>query len=241
MIKMNIKTTLLGLTILTLTNCTTQAQKTTNEVKIVGEMKNVMWKGQLYGNIKLDTIANKTNLYGLGPVEYLAGEILIIDGKSYKSTVTSDTTMKVEETYDIKAPFFGYANISKWTEQTLPDSIQTIQQLETYLDKVTKNSPRPFIFKLTGTVEQATIHIVNLPKGSKVSSPDEAHKGQKNYELINEQADIVGFFSTEHKAIFTHHDTFLHMHLMTTDKQKMGHLDKVLFKKGTMKLYLPTE
>src|SRR5690606_25197206 len=133
------------------------------------------------------------------------------------------------------------SDLSKWTEQSLPDSIQTIQQLETYLDKVTTNSPRPFMFKLTGTVEQATIHIVNLPKGSKVSSPDEAHKGQVNYELKNEQADIVGFFSTEHKAIFTHHDTFLHLHLMTTDKQKMGHLDEVLFKKGTMKLYLPTE
>lgn len=236
---MNFKTTLLGLTILTLTNCTIKAQQTTNEVKIVGQMKNVMWKGQLFGTINLDTIANKTNLYGLGPVEYLAGEILIIDGKSYKSTVTSDSTMKVEETYDIKAPFFGYANILEWTEQTLPDSIQTIQQLETYLDKVTKNSPRPYMFKLTGTVEQAKIHIVNLPKGSKVSSPDEAHKGQKNYELKNEQAEIIGFFSTEHKAIFTHHDTFLHMHLMTSDKQKMGHLDEVLFKKGTIKLFLP--
>jgi acetolactate decarboxylase len=241
MIKMNFKTTLLGLTILTLTNCTTKAQQTTNSVKIVGEMKNVMWKGQLYGNINLDTIANKTNLYGLGPVEYLSGEILIIDGKSYKSTVVSDTTMKVEETYVIKAPFFGYANIAKWTEQTLPDSLQTIQQLEQYLDKITKSSPRPFMFKLSGIVEQATIHIVNLPKGSKVSSPDEAHKGQKNYELKNEQSEIIGFFSTEHKAIFTHHDTYLHMHLITADRKKMGHLDEVLFKKGTIKLYLPTE
>jgi acetolactate decarboxylase len=238
---MNFKITLLGLTILALTSCSSKAQQRTNEVKIVGEMKNVMWKGQLYGNINLDTIANKTNLYGLGPVEYLAGEILIIDGKSYKSTVVSDSTMKVKETYNIKAPFFGYANISKWTEQTLPDSIQTIQQLETYIDKVTKKSPRPFMFKLSGTVEKATIHIVNLPKGSKVSSPDEAHEGQKNYELKNEQADIIGFFSTEHKAIFTHHDTYLHMHLMTSDQQKMGHLDEVLFKKGTIKLYLPAE
>ncbi len=238
---MNFKTTLLGLTILTLTSFISTAQQTTNEVKIVGEMKNVMWKGQLYGNIKLDTIYNKTNLYGLGPVEYLSGEILIIDGKAYKSTVVSDTTMKVEETYDIKAPFFGYANISRWTQQTLPDSIHTMQQLEQYLDKVTKSSPRPFMFKLSGTVEQATIHIVNLPKGSKVSSPNEAHNGQKNYELINEPSEIIGFFSTNHKAVFTHHDTYLHMHLMTTNLQKMGHLDEVLFKKGTMKLYLPTE
>ena len=35
MIKMNFKTTLLGLTILTLTNCTTKAQQATNEVKLL--------------------------------------------------------------------------------------------------------------------------------------------------------------------------------------------------------------
>ncbi len=204
-------------------------------------MKNVMWKGQLYGNIDLDTIANKTNLYGMGPIENLAGEILIIDGKSYKSTVVSDTTMSVEETYSMKAPFFAYANITNWTEQRLPDSIQIIQQLEQNLDNVTVSYPRPFLFKLTGTVERATIHIVNLPKGSIVSSPDEAHVGQKNYELDNEPAEIIGFFSTNHKAIFTHHNTFLHMHLITSDRKKMGHLDEVRFKKGTMKLYLPTE
>ena len=238
---MTMLTKLLGLTVLILISYVTLAQQTTNKVKIVGQMKNVMWKGQLYGNIALDTIVEKTNLYGLGPVAYLTGEIMIIDGKSYKSTVISDTTMMVEETYDIKAPFFGYANISKWTEQTLPDSIQTIPQLETYLEKMTKNAAQPYLFKLTGAVELATIHIVNLPKDSEVSSPDEAHKGQKNYELKNEQADIIGFFSTVHQAIFTHHDTFLHMHLMTSDRQKMGHLDNVTFKKGTMTLYLPSE
>jgi acetolactate decarboxylase len=238
---MNLKTALLGLILLTLTSCSSKEQQATIEVRIVGEMKNVMWKGQLHGNIQLDTITNKTNLYGLGPVEYLSGEILIIDGKSYKSSVVSDTTMSVEETYNIKAPFFSYANIAKWREQHLPDSIQTLQQLERYLDKVTQSLPRPFLFKLSGTIEQAIIHIVNLPKGSTVTSPEDAHKGQTNYTLRHEQCEILGFFSTEHKAIFTHHDTYLHMHLMTTDLQKMGHLDEVLFKKGTMKLYLPSQ
>jgi acetolactate decarboxylase len=232
---------LLTLAILVLANSNSVAQPPANSVKIVGEMKNVMWKGQLYGNILLDTITHKENLYGLGPVEYLSGEILIIDGKSYRSTVVSDMTMKVEETYDIKAPFFGYANIANWTEHTLPDSILTIPQLEQYLDKVTKAASRPFMFKLYGTVERAAIHIVNLPKGSRVSSPDEAHQGQKTYELINEQVEIIGFFSTKHKSVFTHHDTYLHMHLMTTGRQKMGHLDQASFGKGTMKLSLPSE
>ncbi|MBX2962367.1 MAG: acetolactate decarboxylase [Cyclobacteriaceae bacterium] len=238
---MNFKIILSGLILLILISCSSNPQQASNTVNVVGQMRNVMWKGQLEGNISLDTIANKTNLYGLGPVEYLAGEILILDGKSYKSTVVSDSSMNVEETYAIKAPFFGYANISNWRVQSLPDSIQTIQQLEHSLDMVTEHSPRPFLFKLTGTVEKATIHIVNLPNGSTVSSPDEAHKGQVNYPVINEQSEILGFFSTKHKAIFTHHDTYLHMHLITADRQKMGHLDNVLFKKGTMTLYLPAE
>lgn len=239
--RMNLKTIFLTLVVFNIISCSSEAQHPAHKVTIVGQMKNVMWKGELQGNISLDTIFNKAHLYGLGPVEYLSGEILIIDGKSYRSSVTSDTTMKVEETFNIKAPFFGYTNISKWTERVLPGDIQTIQQLETWLDRITKNSPRPFMFRLSGMVERAIIHIVNLPAGSVVNSPDDAHKGQVNYRINNEQADIIGFFSTEHKAIFTHHDTFLHMHLLTDDRQKMGHLDDVLFKKGAMKLYLPVE
>lgn len=215
----------------------TNAQQ--NTPSVIGEMRNVMWKGELAGIINLDTISDKSNLYGLGPVEYLSGEILIIDGKAYKSTVISDTEMLVEESYKTKAPFFGYVNISSWQEQELPHDIKTVEQLEQYLDKITESSPRPFFFKLSGTVETAVIHIVNLPKGSKVSSPDEAHQGMIHYNLINQNADIIGFFSTEHKAIFTHHDTYLHMHLITKDRKQMGHLDEALFK--GMKLYLPAK
>ena len=217
------------------------AQQFVNEVKIVGQMKNVMWKGELYGNIDLDTIANKEHLYGLGPVEYLAGEILIIDGKCYKSTVVHNNKMEVEETFNIKAPFFGYANISNWSEQSLPDSILTIDQLEKYLYKKSENSTSPFLFKLKGEVKKVTFHIVNLPKGSKVSSPDEAHKGLMKFKLRNEKIEIIGFFSTAHKTIFTHHDTFLHMHLISLDRKKMGHIDDVFFKKGSFKICLPNE
>ena len=81
------------------------------------------------------------------------------------------------------------------------------------------------------------IHVQNLPEGTKVSSPEEAHQGQTNFTLKNEQVEIVGFFSTEHQGIFTHHDSYLHMHLLTTDESKMGHLDQV--ESTEMKLYLP--
>jgi acetolactate decarboxylase len=149
---MQIRGTLLGLTILSLMQGISNAQSSLHEVKVVGAMRNVMWKGQLYGNIYLDTIAEKSNLYGLGPVEYLRREILILDGKSYKSTIAPDGSLEMEETFDLKAPFFGYANIPKWKEEHVPEKVETIADLEQHLDRITKSAPRPFMFKLSGTV-----------------------------------------------------------------------------------------
>ena len=235
------KKVILGLIIVWMANVAATAQSLDSTVKVVGAMKNVMWKGQLYGTISLDTISPRQHLYGLGPVEYLAGEISIIDGHAYRSTVLTDSTMQVDETFELKAPFFVYASVENWNEQNLPDSIQSIPQLENYLNQITQNATRPFAFRLSGIVDEASIHVVNLPKGSMVRSPQEAHQGLKSFQLSNREADIIGFFSTVHQAIFTHHNSFVHMHILTKDKKQMGHLDEVLFKKGAMKLYLPTD
>src|SRR5690554_3133353 len=104
-----IKITLQALALFVFAGCASSVQNASDPVKIIGEMKNVMWKGELEGNIHLDTIADKTHLYGLGPVQNLTGEILILDGKSYQSAVLNDTAMRVIETYELKAPFFAYA------------------------------------------------------------------------------------------------------------------------------------
>lgn len=204
---------------------------------IVGAMKNVMWKGELGPSIKLDTISNKNGLYGLGPESYLTGELLILNGQSYVSRVTSDSTMTVLKTDKVSAPFFVYANVTQWHEIRLDSTIKTIKDIERIITKETATFKKPFAFKLTGTVSKADIHIQNLPSGTSVSSPQEAHQGQTNYELKNEKVTIVGFYSTDHKGIFTHHDTSIHLHLLNQDQNKMGHLDAVEI--DQMTLYLP--
>lgn len=216
----------------------TSAQSPENAVKVVGAMRNVMRKGQLFGTIALDTIANKKHLYGLGPVEFLTGELLIVDGKAYQSTVVSTKTMKVEEIFSVKAPFFVYANINTWQEQTLPDSVKSLVELEHYLEKLTENITQPFTFRIIGNIKTANIHIVNLPAGTKVNSPEDAHQGQTNYQIADKEVEIIGFFSKQHQAIFTHHDTFIHTHLITKDKSMMGHLETVSFEAKKMKVYL---
>lgn len=227
---------------LTLVSCKSEkkmpkSMETSSDIRISGAMKNVMWKGDLRNTIHLDTISDKKGLYGLGPLSYLGGELLINDGKSFVSKVTSDSTMSVLETFDVFAPFFVYGNVSDWDVLEIPDAVKSIKDLESFIDNKSSDLKRPLTFKLVGKVSNAVIHIQNLPPGTKVSSPKEAHQGQVNYHLQDETVEIIGFFSTDHKGIFTHHDSYLHMHLITEDERKMGHLDKLEI--GKMTLHLP--
>ncbi|SDS41639.1 acetolactate decarboxylase [Formosa sp. Hel1_31_208] len=234
--------TLLTITIVscnTTTKPKTLQKNSDNKITIIGAMKNVMWKGELQGIIKLDTITNKRGLFGIGPESFLTGELLINNGQSYVSRVLSDSTMIVHKTFNVSAPFFVYGNVEEWQKLTLPNNIVTITDLEAFISKKTMTASHPFVFKLIGKVKKATIHVQNLPKGTKVASPQEAHQGQINYTLTNEPVEIIGFFSTEHQGIFTHHDSYMHMHLITKDESKMGHLDDVNFEEMT--LYIPLQ
>lgn len=215
------------------------AQSSKSNPTIVGAMKNVMKKGELFGTIHLDTLSPKKHLYGMGPLAFLKGEILIFDGITYSSKVVSKSKMSIAEDDDIQAPFFAYATIEQWQEVALPDSVRTIETLAGFLDQYTAGTDAPFMFRLEGTISNAIIHIVNLPDGATVASPEQAHEGKTNYALKKTEVDILGFFSRNHQSIFTHHDTFLHLHLISKDRKKMGHLDELNFKQGTMKLYLP--
>jgi acetolactate decarboxylase len=172
---------------------------------------------------------------------YLKGEILILDGKAYEATVINKTTMKVKKVPKVSAPFFGYANISKWQAQTLPDSITSLESLENYLNQTigTTNEEANTFFRIKGKLIKGTIHLVNLPKGAIVKSPDQAHKGLVKFEVNNESVEILGFYSQQHKTIFTHHDTNMHLHLITSDKKKMGHLEIARFQPKNLQLFLP--
>ena len=230
--------------LLVLVGCSslTFAQATRSSVEVSGAMSNVMKKGQLHGTILLDTISNKKHLYGLGPVEYLKGELLVIDGRSYVSSVNEDGSIKMEETYNVKAPFFVYGTTDSWKEYKLPKSVKTLKQLEEFIDKKSKKIKRPFAFKLEGTYSEIKFHIQNLPDGTVVKSPKDAHQGQGKYQRNDVKGDIIGFFSTEHQTVFTHHDTYIHIHFINSERTEMGHIDDLSFDgKTKIKLFLPTE
>lgn len=209
-----------------------------SEVQIAGAMSNVMKKGLLDGTICLDTIPDKTGLYGLGPKAFLKGEILVVNGEAFVSSVQTDGAVLVEETYDVCAPFFVYAHVQEWEPFVIPGHVRTLKDLELYLDTLSRYRRRPFTFRLTGVFVSVDYHIQNLPPGTLVRSPKDAHTGQMKYAPEQIPGEVVGFFSTEHQSVFTHHDSYVHMHFISDDKRQMGHVDGLQINPAEVRLYL---
>ena len=214
------------LSALVLTSLNTLAQN--SPVIATGAMRNTMFNGQLAGLIQLDSIA-QPGTYGIGPVEFLRGELLLWDGHAYRSTAQGDSAMEVEQRPDSKAPFFVHQFVKEWTEIMLPDSITDLPMLDAFLTARFAALGKPFAFTLQGKISEVRAHIVDVTPGTVINGPDDAHRENKNYRLTDRTMDLLGFFSTRHKAVFTHHDTNIHVHAITADRDWMGHVEELRF------------
>lgn len=202
-------------------------------------MKDVKWKGELQGKLLLDSLPGGLALYGMGPLAFLRGEIMVYDGRSYVARVQPDSSIQVKEESHVEAPFFGYAVIPAWKSMNLPDTVWNLSQLQTWLGTLNFNRGAAFMFRMEGQIQEARIHVVNLPEGSQVPSPEDANRGKVDYVLNQDIISIIGFYSTRHRGIFTHHNSYLHLHLLSADKQKMGHVDGLRFDPKHMRIFLP--
>ncbi|MCF6223385.1 MAG: hypothetical protein L3J34_06610, partial [Flavobacteriaceae bacterium] len=69
------------------------------EVAYEGALKNMMHKGDLSAKADLAEFDDTEHLYGLGALENLKGEILIMDGEAFISTVENGK-LKINKSFD---------------------------------------------------------------------------------------------------------------------------------------------
>ena len=110
----------------------------TSSIKVVGEMRDVMWKGDLKGKIATDSLNNKET-YGLGPVEFLKGEIVLFEGQTFVSKVVDSVTHEVTKIPSVSAPFFVYSTNSDLKVVEFTFENYSLKDIEEQIDSVYKN------------------------------------------------------------------------------------------------------
>lgn len=214
-----------------------QDNKTNSQVFAIGAMKEVK-----HGNLEATTHIKQEqgiqHMYGLGPLDSLTGEITIVDGIIYQSTV-KDGSPIVTQVPEVKAPFFVLSEVANWNSSVLKKDIQTLSGIEAYLLMAYHIYQKPFAFQIRGTFDSLTYHIQNRVGGSPLSQPFDMHEHQVTYQLNNVSGTLIGFYSATHEGVFTHKGKRIHVHFISDDKKHMGHVDKLSIGNNTVQLLLP--
>ena len=209
------------------------------EVKVAGAMKNIMMQGDLSAHINLDTL-NKNHLFALGPVAGLKGEIMILDGKVY-STAMQEKQLLNQQDKISQAAMLVYSHVERWKQVSCTVKIGNYAELEKLIETTavanSYDTEIPFTFKIDAIPVKASYHVIDWKEGTTHTMENHkqfAYTGQMN----NTRSILLGFYSKHHQSIFTHHTTYMHIHLLEEKTKTVGHLDDIQLK-GSVTIYLP--
>ncbi len=210
----------------------------TIKVNNSGALRTIM-SGDVSSVIRLDSLQSKEHFFALGALENLKGEIQIFDGKPSNSSVINDR-IKITDTYNLNASLLVYSEVKEWDTFKVDDN-KTKSQLETKIFELAKangiDTEKPFPFLIEGVITSLDWHVINWKDGDMVHSHKKHMESGLNGTLKNHEVVIIGFYSTKHKAVFTHHTTNMHMHFKTVDNTLAGHVDDVIA--NLIKIKLP--
>ena len=200
-----------------------------------GALRNMMHKGDLSAKTNLKDYENIKGLYGLGAVENLKGEILILDGVPYISSCEMKDSVKVntlKNTFDAKAALFVYSQVYNWIDIKIPFDVQTYKQLEDFIHAEAIHQgfdiDKPFPFLVEGNFDSFDWHVIDWKEGDNEHSHEKHIQAGLHGTKNNTKGTVLGFYSTKHHAIYTHHTTNMHLHIKTNDNKLVGHVDDLM-------------
>ncbi len=123
------KKTFLLLILLAFGACTT---KPVIQVSRIGELEDMIKKGDLATKAKLSDFSNSPHLYAIGSITNIKGHIQIIDGKPYNCYLENGS-LRIDSSFNLGATCMRYTNLEEWKEFDLPAGITTWKQLEQFI------------------------------------------------------------------------------------------------------------
>jgi acetolactate decarboxylase len=209
------------------------------QVKSVGEVRKIMYDADLSAKIRLDTL-NRENLFAIGVMDSLRGAIVVANGKPLVSSI-KNTYVRTDTTFNHEATLLVYAYVKNWKEITMENDLNNIEDLEALVKKLASEHgidiSKPFPFMVKAWAKNINYHVIDWQSG--ISHTAETHK-QFAHDLYHSATTVMlaGFYSENHKGIFTPFESKMLVHAVTSNPITCGHLESIeTF--GKMAIYFP--
>lgn len=208
-----------------------------SEVRFGGALRNIMHGGDLSAQVAVDSVAQKS-VYGLGAATGLQGEWVIWDGEAWRSRVENGRLL-TEKTNSGTAALLVWSRMNTSIPGDTLLSFKTEAALQAaiiaFAQSVGVDTNEPFPFWLEGEAE-IDWHVIDWLATDSVHTHEKHKTAGLHGKRKLKTARIIGFYSPKHAAIYTHHSTRLHMHLLDTDQPLAAHIDGISGKKLRLRI-----
>ncbi len=219
------------------------ASESSFEMGWYGALRSIMQEGSLSGKISIDSLLARPHVYALGAMEGLKGELLIWDGGLVIAQV-KDSSLQLSPHPEGQAALAVYASVPRWSQAIpIPYNVRTYEALEGFIRNAARKEKidveKPFPFLIEATVNKLDYHIIDWPEGDTVHTHEKHMQAGMRGSLSAAPVKILGFYSSAHHGVFTHHSTDMHLHFMSMEAPLAGHVDSLIIERGMGGLFLP--
>lgn len=188
-----------------------------------------MLGGDLRGHVDLETLSSVPHLYALGPLEELRGEVSIFASEPSIARIERETVVTAA-TWSARACFLVWAQVPVWSERAadaIPAGLGGVEREVVALAREAGLDPdRPLPFRLHATAAEATFHVLDKRDGLP-HDPERHEHAKVRRTLQHATIELVGFYSRQHRGVFTPSESNVHVHLRTEDGRISGHLESI--------------
>ena len=216
----------------------------TASVTVHGALREIMHMGRTKRRVDLAPLVGQKGLFGLGAIEGLGGEVTLWDGQLWLSTPDGHggAVAGQHPATTAGATLLVTSVVTAWQERPVTEAV-SFAELDAFIEREARaagvNVKEAFPFRIEGAPTRLDWHVID---GSKI--PPDAHGHEAHIRtavrgtLSGTPVQIIGFYSPKHHAIFTHHDTNTHGHVISDAPMVTGHIDHVDINAGA-RLFLP--
>jgi acetolactate decarboxylase len=215
---------------------------TIHGVRYIGAQKDLFRTGRADAKLSLAELSEMSDLYALGPVAGLDGEMTVLDSQPHVSQVRGGANgYIIDRTFNHGAIFLVWAQVCEWDDVHIAESVSSYQELETVVQESARqhgiDTDLPFPFLMAGTPRELLWHINVDRTGGQPITPELFRKSKQQYTLRDKPVEIFGVYSRSHGGVFMSEGLKIHIHFVSRDGAASGHIDAIV--PGGLTLRLP--
>jgi len=205
----------------------------------------MLHEGKAGAVVALDSLLPNHELYAVGALADLSGEVTIVGGRVYLSYPDGSEDVRTETTTKTNAgaALLVTSMVAAWDSVRITEPI-SFEDLDEKIGKLAASAgidvDERFPFLLSGELEDLQWHVIDGRKiASGESSHEDHHAAAIHLKLGRTRATLVGFYSDKDQGVFTHMGSRTHIHCALDEPLSTGHVGHVTIPVGAT-LMIPT-